>query len=136
MVFLQKMEIWKMSQFIFIEKPMQNWRFCNSEISKIAKTLIFQWFFATNEKFYKFTSRWSEKKIFRDGSDGSKNEFKTLLSNAAIKKYGCLMNFLHFWSFHFFHFLVTQKMLKITFSKNAIFLIFFPQISLILLIFH
>ena len=34
-----------------------------SEISKITKTLIFQWFFAKNEKFYKFTSRWLEKKF-------------------------------------------------------------------------
>ncbi len=75
---------------------MENYTFCNSEISKITKTLIFQWFFAKNENFYKFTSRWPEKKIFRDGSDGPKNEFKTLLSNAAIKKYGRLMKFSHF----------------------------------------
>lgn len=35
----------------FIILKLQNW-----------KTLIFQWFFAKNENFYKFTSRWPEKK--------------------------------------------------------------------------
>ena len=86
-----------MSQFVFIEKPMKKLRFCNSEISKITKTLLFQYFFAKNENFDKFTSRWSEKKIFRSGPGGPKNEFKTLLSNAAIKKYGRLIRFSHFW---------------------------------------
>ena len=35
-------------------------------------------------------------KIFRDGLDDPKMVFKTLLSNAAIKKYGRLMKFSHF----------------------------------------
>ena len=75
---------------------MKNHNFWILGIPKNAKTLFFPWFFAKNENFDKFTSRWSEKKIFRDGSDGPKNEFKTLLSNAAIKKYGRLMKFSHF----------------------------------------
>ena len=75
---------------------MKNHDFWILGIPKNAKTLFFPWFFAKNENFDKFTSRWSEKKIFRDGSDGPKNEFKTLLSNAAIKKYGRLMKFSHF----------------------------------------
>ena len=37
-----------------------------------------------------------QKKNFRGGSGGPKNEFKNLLSNAAIKKYGRLMKFSHF----------------------------------------
>ena len=93
---MQNLIFEKMSQLIFIEKPMKKGRFCKSEISKITKTLILQWFFAKNENFYKFTSRWPEKKIFRDGSDGPKNEFKTLLSNAAIKIWGRLIRFSHF----------------------------------------
>ena len=75
---------------------MKNLDFWILGIPKNAKALFFPLFFAKNENFDKFTSRWSEKKIFRDGSDGPKNEFKTLLSNAAIKKYGRLMKFSHF----------------------------------------
>ena len=65
-------------------------------IPKIEKNIVFSMVFAKNENFDKFTSRWTEKKIFRDGSGGPKNEFKNLLSNAAIKKYGRLMKFSHF----------------------------------------
>ena len=85
-----------MSQLIFIEKPMENQNFWILGIPKNAKTLFFPWFFAKNENFDKFTSRWSEKKIFLDGSDGPKMMFNVLLSNAAIEKYGRLMNFSHF----------------------------------------
>ena len=75
---------------------MENHIFWILGIPKIAKTLIFQWFFAKNKNFDKFTSRCLEKKI-RDGSGDPKNGFKTLLSNAAIKKCGRLMKFSHFW---------------------------------------
>ena len=63
LVFMQNLIFGILWHFIFVEKPMKKWRFCNSEILKIAKSLFFQWFFAKNEKFYKFTSRWWEKKI-------------------------------------------------------------------------
>ena len=65
LVFMQNLIFGILSHFIFVEKPMQNWRFCNSEFSKITKSLIFQSFFAKNENFYKFTSRWPEKKNSR-----------------------------------------------------------------------
>ncbi len=65
--------------------------FCNSEIPKITKTLFFPLFFTKNGNYDRSASSWREKKIFRDGSDGPKEDFKTLLSNAAIKKCGRLM---------------------------------------------
>ena len=114
-----------MSHFIFVEKTMKNHDFWILGIPKNAKTLFFPLFFAKNENFGESASWWSEKKIFRGGSDGPKMLFNTLLSNAAIKKYGRLMNFSHFWWFDFFHFLEAQKIAKITFSKNANFRTFY-----------
>ena len=67
------------------------WKF-----QELQKHYFFHGFFAKNENFDKFTSRWTEKKNFRDGSGGPKNEFSTLLSNAAIKIWHRLMKFLHF----------------------------------------
>ena len=127
-----------MSHFIFVEKTMKKWRFCNYKFSKITKSLIFQWFFEKNENFDKFTSRWPEKKIFRDGLDDPKMVFETLLWNDAIKIWHCLIRFLHFWWFHFFDFLVPQKMRKIESSKNRNFAIFlnFCSNSSILFIFR
>ena len=121
-----------LSQLIFVEKPMKKQTFWILEISKITKILIFPWFFAKNGNFDESASWWSEKKIFRDGSGGPKNEFNTPLSNAAIKKYGRLMNFSHFWWFDFFHFLEAQKIPKI---KCKIFNSFL-QISSFFVIFH
>ena len=114
-----------LSHFIFIEKTIKNHDFWISEISRIAKTLFFPWFFAKNENFDKFTSRWSEKKIFRDGSGGPKMLFNTILWYAAIKIWHRLIRFLHFWWFDFLVFLAIQKMPKIAFPKKSIFAIFF-----------
>lgn len=128
-----------LSHFIFVEKPMENHDFWNLEISRIAKTFIFPWFFAKNQNFDESASWWSGKKIFRGGCGGPKNEFKTPLWHAAIKIWGRLIRFLHFWWFDFLIFSLPQKMLKVDFSKNAIFAIFFSpfhQICSYFVIFH
>ena len=91
--------------------------------------LFFSIVFCKKWKFCQVHLSMVRKKKFRDGSDGPKNEFKTLLSNAAIKKYDRLMNFFHFWWFDFFHFLEAQKILKIAFPKNAIFTFFSPKFT-------
>ena len=75
---------------------MKNHDFWIIGIQKNANILFFPLFFAKNENFDKFTSRWSEKKIFRDGSDGPKIMFNALLSNDAIKIWHRLIRFLHF----------------------------------------
>ena len=75
---------------------MENHIFWVLGIPKIAKTLIFQWFFAKNENFNESASRWSEKKIFRYGSGGPKMLFNIILWNAAIKIWHRLIRFLHF----------------------------------------
>ena len=74
---------------------MENPRFCNSEISKITKTLIFHWYFAKNEILISSALDGQKKKI-RDGSDDPKNEFKTLLWDHGMKKYDRLVKFEHF----------------------------------------
>ena len=127
-----------MSHFIFVEKTNEKTNILDFRNFKNCKNIVFFMFFAKNENFDESASWWSEKKIFRDGPDDPKNEFKTLLSNAAIKKYGRLMKFSHFWWFDFFHFLEAQKIAKITFSKNANFAIFsikFHQIRSFFVIF-
>ena len=99
--FLCKNSFLEFCPISFLLKNQWKWWFCNSEFSKITKTLIFQCFFAKNENFDKFTSRWSEKKIFRSGSDGPNIVFDTLLWHAAIKIWGRLIEFSHFWWFDF-----------------------------------
>ena len=105
------------------------------KFQKMQTTLFFPLFFAKNENFNKFTSRWSEKKIFRDCSDGPKMMFKTLLWYAAMKKYGRLMKFSHFWWFLFLIF-GHPKNAKNRFFKKCKILIFFFQFHQFLLVFH
>ena len=65
------------------------------EFQKMQKHYFFHGFL---HKMKNFTSSPldGQKKNFQDGSDGPKNEFKTLLSNAAIKRCGRLIRFSHF----------------------------------------
>ena len=95
------MIFWKLSQLIFIEKPMKNHDLWILGIPKNAKTLFFPWFFAKNGNFDESASWWSEKKILPSGSGGPKNEFKALLWYDAIKICHRLIRFLHFWWFDF-----------------------------------
>ena len=83
------------------KKPMKKHDFWILGIPKKAKTLFFPWFFAKNENFDKFTSRWSEKRNFRDCSDGPKMVSNSILWYAAIKNCGRLIRFSHFWWFDF-----------------------------------
>ena len=125
------MIFWKMSQLIFIEKPMENHDFWILEIPKIVKTLIFPWFFAKMKFLTSSPLHGRKKKIFRSGSGGPKMLFNTILWYAAIKIWHRLIRFLHFWWFDFFHFLAAKNHI---FKKMQFCNIFLP-ISSILLIF-
>ena len=80
--FLMKNQ-WKIMIFEF-------WKF-----QELQKHLFFHGFL---QKMKILTSQHldGQKKKFRDGSGGPKNEFKTLLSNAAIKIWHRLMKVSHF----------------------------------------
>ena len=95
--------------------------------SKKRKNIIFFMVFYKKWNFLQVHLSMVRKKKFRDGSDGPKNEFKTLLSNAAIKKCDRLIRFFTILKIGFFWFFVIQKMRKIEYSKNTIFAIFFSQ---------
>ena len=107
-----------------LKKTMENHYFWIFWIPKNAKTLIFPCFFAKNGNFDESASWWSEKKIFRSGSAGPKNEFKTPLWHAAIKICGRLIRFLHFWWFHVFVFWFSEKSQKLHFQKMHFFQFF------------
>ena len=115
--------------FLTIERwTCQNFHFLQKTIEK-------SMFFCKTSKFLQASNLMVRKKKFRDGSDGPKMVFKTLLSNAAIKKYGRLMKFSHFWWFDFLIFQLPKNTKNRIFKKCKIFIFFF-DFHQFLLVFH